>query len=337
MRSQHVPRLDPSFLICSERSGSNLIRSILNAHPRLHAPPPLHLGAFWERAEEFGDLEQDRRWRALLAAIVEFLDSWKGTVGQDLALALDVDELDAAITAREFVSIYEQVYSRGLAASGKAQLFIKENHTAQRAAWLLAAYPDAKFVYQVRDPRDYLASCKQMPAYKYGSAAAALAVWCADHRAALELAEALPAARLLHGRYEDLIHEPEAYLRRLCAFLDLPYLAQMLEFHKTEDARWAATHAAWRNLSQPIMRGNSGRYAEQLSAEEIELVEGHAGELMARLGYAPGAGRGLPRARDPRELEAFGAQPHLIRLDGDSGSVAVQRTIDRHLAGLSEA
>ena len=31
------------FLICSERSGSNLIRAIAGAHSDIHAPPPLHL------------------------------------------------------------------------------------------------------------------------------------------------------------------------------------------------------------------------------------------------------------------------------------------------------
>jgi len=326
LSAAHVTRLRPNFLICSERSGSNLIRSILNAHPALYAPDPIHLGAFWERIAEFGDLGDDRRWRALLGAIVEFLSTWKGTLHP--ALVLDVERLDAEIERREFVAIYEHIYARGLALSGKAELFIKENHTAQRAPLLLAAFPTARFVYQTRDPRDFLASCKQMPSYKYGSAAAALAVWRADQRAALALAEQLPPTRVSSGRYEDLLTAPEAYLRRVCTFLGLPYADQMLEFYKTEDARRAAAHDAWRNLGQPLIRTNSGRFGERLTRAEIDLVEGQVGALMRRLGYIPHG----PGVDDPDALASFGEHPHRLRVADRSGSAVVHRVIDRWVA-----
>lgn len=327
-------RADPlTFLVCSERSGSNLIRSILDAHPEIYAPEPIHLGAFWERLPEFGDLGDDARWRRLLAAIVDFLGQWKGTL--DPSLEFRVDELVERIPGRDFVSIYEHFYGRGLAASGKRRLFIKENHTAQRAELLLPHYPHARFVYQVRDPRDFLASCKRMSRFKYGSAEGALAVWCADQRAALALADRLPAEQLFSGRYEVLIHEPERYLERLCEFLGLPFAEQMLDFHQTAAARRAAAHEAWRNLGKPIIRDNSGRYAATLEPAEVALVETHAHALMRRLGYA------VERAPDPsidgsgRSLPGEGP-PHRRRVDDGSSSAFVHEVIDRHVAALAE-
>lgn len=323
-----MTRLDPSFLVCSERSGSNLIRSLLHAHPEVYAPEPIHLGAFWERLGEFGDLHDDARWRALLSAIVEFLGSWKGTLNP--ALQFDVEQLWAAIPGREFESIYAYVYGRGLAASGKPRLFIKENHTAQRAHLLLPHYPAAKFVYQVRDPRDFLASCKQFPAFKYGSAVEAVQVWCADQDAALDLMAKLPDTQLLSTTYESLIHEPEPHLRRICTFLAIDYAPEMLEFYKTDDARRSATHEAWRNLGQPIISGNSGRYKDTLTRIEIALVEELAGPLMDRLGYAREHASRSILQRAGLSFYA-GIEPHLRRTDDASGSAVVHRIIDRHV------
>ncbi|NVB40394.1 sulfotransferase [Pseudenhygromyxa sp. WMMC2535] len=322
-----MSRLHPNFLICSERSGSNLLRSLLNAHPEIYAPEPIHLGAFWERVEEFGDLRQSASWRALLAAIVEFLAGWKGSLHP--SLRLDVASLDAAIPERSFAAIYDHLYALGLAAAGKRRLFIKENHTAQRAPIFRAAYPDASFVYQVRDPRDFLASCKAFPSYKYGSAQAAIEIWCADQQATIELRAQLPAGRVHAGSYEALIHDPEAELVRLCAFLAVDYAPEMLEFYKTEDARRAATHAAWRNLGKPIMTGNAGRYAQTLTRDEIAMVEAHSGALMDRLGYPRSlAAADLP----PLPPSAPDARPpHLRHVDEASGSAVVHRIIDRHL------
>ncbi|MCA9654571.1 MAG: sulfotransferase [Myxococcales bacterium] len=326
------PAVALTFLVCSERSGSNLIRSILNAHPEVFAPEPIHLGAFWERLDEFGDLRDDERWRALLAAIVEFLREWNGTLHPSVALR--VDELLERIPRREFVAIYEHVYCRGLAASGKPRLFVKENHTAQRSPILLRHYPGARFVYQVRDPRDFLASCKRMSRFKYGSAEGALAVWCADQRAAAELRARLPPERMFRGRYETLIHEPERYLGELCERMGIPFVPQMLAFHETADAQRAAAHEAWRNLGRPIIRDNSGHYVQTLSPEEIALVETHAHALMLELGYP------VDRPADP-SIDGTGlslpgeGEPHRRRVDDGSSSSVVHRVIDRHVAALA--
>lgn len=317
--------------MCSERSGSNLIRSILNAHPQIYAPEPIHLGAFWERQSDFGDLTEDARWRALLRAIVDFLEEWSGTLHPSLDLR--VEELWSAVPRRDLAALYEHVYARGLAASGKSRLFIKENHTGQRAGLLLARFPGAQLVYQVRDPRDFLASCKRMRRFKYGSAEGALAVWCADQRAALSLVDRLGPGQVFSGRYETLIHEPERHLEGLCRFLGVPFVDQMLEFHQTADAKRAAAHEAWRNLGRPIMRDNSGRYADTLTPDEIALVEHHAHVLMSRLGYE------VVRPPDPAidgtglSLPGEGA-PHLRRVDDGSSGAVAHHVIDRYAGTL---
>ncbi len=326
-------RLRPDFLICSERSGSNLIRSILNAHPDVYAPDPIHLTAFWDRLHEFGDLEDDRHWRALLTAIVEFYADWMGEL--DPGLEFTVDGLAAQLPSRSFIEIYEHFYARGLEASGKSRLFIKENHTAQRADLLLRHYPDARFVFQVRDPRDYLASCKNMRGYKYGSAVESTRIWRDDQLAGIRLMAALGPKQVFAARYETLVESPEPLLREICDFLDLPFAPEMLEFHKTDDARRAAARPAWRNLRKAITPARRGRFADTLSPIEIDLVEQQVGELMERVGYE--RSRRSPSALRRAGLAVYASlEPDVRRWRRGRGEIsrtAVDRAIDRHTGG----
>ena len=76
-------------------------------------------------------------------------------------------------------------------------------------------------------------------------------------------------------------------MRALCAFLGEDFETGMLRFHETEDARFAASLSeSWQNTAKPVLAGNAGKYHSELAPEDLALVEGVAGPLMDRLGYA---------------------------------------------------
>ena len=172
-------------------------------------------------------------------------------------------------------------------AVGKPFVVIKENHTHQQAYFLLEHFAEPKFVYQVRDPRDYVLSCKRVSRLlpHYGSVSGAVRVWNDDQRGALNIVYALPASRSFMLRYEDLLADPESVLRALCQFLDVPYEAGMLRFHEKPAAK--SNPAYWKNLAQPLLHRNVRKYRTGLLRLEIRTVEHRTGELMRRLGYEP--------------------------------------------------
>jgi hypothetical protein len=79
-------------------------------------------------------------------------------------------------------------------------------------------------------------------------------------------------------RYEQLVRESEATLRRLLDFVDLEWSGRVLS-HEANPEQPA---------SGPAFTTSIGRWRRELTAGEIELVEAVAGNLLAELGYDVG-------------------------------------------------
>lgn len=157
-------------------------------------------------------------------------------------------------------------------------------------AFLLQTFPEARFVFQVRDPRDYLASAKARGKVwlgnKFGSLRQALSIWREDQLGGLTALALLGSERVHLIRYEDLVADAAQTLGGVCRFLGLPFDPAMLEFHKTQGAAKLAVAGGPReNLARPLMTDNFRKYRKSLSRREIKAVEAYLGNLMQRFGY----------------------------------------------------
>ena len=147
----------PVFLICSERSGSNLIRSMMDAHPEVSAPPTLKIICdVMARADALTPGTDRDALRSILddhlrKPVARQLDRSVANAVADQIAALPKPDLRADIT-ETFATIRE--------AHGARVLFLKENELFRAGALLIDSFPDAKFVFQVRNPRDVLSSAR---------------------------------------------------------------------------------------------------------------------------------------------------------------------------------
>jgi hypothetical protein len=169
------------------------------------------------------------------------------------------------------------------------------------------AFPDARYVHIVRDGRDAALSMLAMrrkPRFNLarprgvGDFACA---WQKEIRGARAFGVGHPYLEL---RYEDLVAEPEARLRDVCAFLDIEFEPRMLEYHRREDPALYADHP---RLAQPPVR-DARSWRKEMRDEDVELFEAIAGDLLSELGYgrahqAPGRS-----ARAAAERAAYSAR-----------------------------
>lgn len=286
------------FLMCSERSGSNLITRMLDAHSQICGPAPKHLiNPVARNLFRYEPLTDAAQWRALLADIHGLLAAdfsrWRTT--------FSLDDLAGLAPPGDVSTLIRRIYEREAQAHGKTQVFVKENHVYEFIAFLLIHYPQANYVYQVRDPRDMALSWKNNPSHPGGVVRAARQ-WQTDQQNSLKLfSELRRLGRAVLVHYEALIERPEEVLSEVVALLGLAYEPGMLSYHESALTRANAQQQhAWANLGKALMSDNKHKYREALSADEIRAVESLCFFEMRHLGYDCDF--------DKSELDRFAAQ-----------------------------
>jgi len=263
----------PILLVGAPRSGTTLLRAMLNRHPRIGLCDETYFH-YWvaQRAGLFGDLA-DAAQRA--RAVDRLLE-----LRRIRRLGLDLAQLREHLvaTATSCPLLFLELMRFHAQAGGKVRFGEKTPHHALVARELLAWFPDARLIHLVRDPRDVVASLRHMP-WGSGSLLTDARLW----RDCVDGVERCGARQnLLVVRYETLIEQPEAELRRLCDFLGEPFDAAMVAAGApARSDRW------WFDRAQGAIDGSRrDRWREELSHGDAACVEWIAGERLARYGYA---------------------------------------------------
>lgn len=274
-----------AFLACSERSGSNLITRVMDSHSAFCGPSPTHLFRYLlDYRSRYGDLSVPRNWRLLVEDAVRLFDSKLGTWRAEIT----AQELDDNVPSRDIRGLGSYVYEKELRLNEKQALFVKENHLWRHMDFFRSAYPEAKYVFFVRDPRDMALSWKKSPNLR-GCALRAARMWKRDQAETLRFyRDPEWASDMILIRYEDLLAQPEAELRRLCRFLDVAYEPEMTCLDRNPSAVVdAAAMKEWENLKRPLLAGNAGKFRQGLFDAEIAFVESHCRAEMLSFGYEP--------------------------------------------------
>ena len=271
------------FLICSERCGSNLIAAVLGAHSRILSPPPYHFGRDVMAHLHFRD--DPAAWEVVRRQLLERVRLQASKAAAEKLR--EFMEAHPLASPRQFAHF---VYAGLEPKPGAHTVFVKENNLHRQLAFVLECFPAARFVFQVRDPRDYLVSAEARRGFwagnKFGSLRRALEVWREDQLGGLQVLGVLGPERVFFQRYEDLVKRPREVLEPLCAFIGVSFEESMLEFHSSEQAvRRGASGAARANVARPLMASNFGKYRTRLPRRKVRVVESWLGDLMDRFGY----------------------------------------------------
>lgn len=271
------------FLMCSERSGSNFISKLLNAHSCICGPAPKHiLNPVTRNLYRYEPLNSTKNWSELIKDILNLIDIefsfWKKK--------FTYNELFNSVKIGDSLGLINYIFESEAKEHQKEILFIKENKIYEFFPFLLVNYPDAKYIFQVRDPRDVALSWKKNPTH-FGGIVAAAKQWKEDQQNSLKNAHLLAQSNnVVIIKYEDLVSKTELILTKILSFLSLNYETEMLDFHKDSLTKKNATmQKAWENLSKKVITDNFDKYINELSEIEIKIIEKICFDEMTHLGY----------------------------------------------------
>lgn len=277
-----------ALLLCSERSGSNLLRCMLDAHPRVYAPNTMALGLLCAEYDGNKQGHGSEDWNATLDEVERRVNASTFYTG----VRVERNELAARVEVNDTGGLYLYAYYRGMRQRGADCLVIKEHQAWRIADYFLGQFPKAKILVQVRDPRDHAVSCKKLgrlyTAY-HGSVARAARMWSIDQQGALQLKANYGADKVWVHCYEDLVMCPRETLEGICRFLQLDWQESMLNFHIGQAALKRKAkgylHNMWANLDCPVMAGSVSQWKEKLTPFELITVEREVGSLLTVFGY----------------------------------------------------
>ena len=136
---------------------------------------------------------------------------------------------------------------------------------------------------------------------------------------------ALGEGRYLECRYEDLVADPEAHLRRVCEFLELRFDDAMLRYHERDPMAVAGVGGRYyhEHANEPPMQGLRD-WRTQMSRSDVLLFESIAGQDLEAFGYerATIVASRTERARVGLRTAAAGGRKRLKALRRLRGTVA---------------
>ncbi|MGB8700650.1 MAG: sulfotransferase [Thermosynechococcaceae cyanobacterium] len=237
----------PIFLVGAERSGTTLLRLMLDHHPQI---------AFCHEFEFAFEGWQDNQWPDL--------DRYRDWLVRDRifrSAAVEIDpQLDYPALINSFLIQKRDCDQKKLVGATLHRYF-------DRAAKI---WPQARFIHLVRDGRDVAISTTRMG--WAGNVWTGSQNWLAVETLWDEFRSQKLAQNYFELKYEDLIYDPVENLTKLCQFLEVPYNNAMLSY--PQDTTY-----------EPPNTGLVEQWGRKLSSHKIRWVECRISNLLLARDY----------------------------------------------------
>jgi sulfotransferase family protein len=275
------------FIVGCTRSGTTLLRRIVDAHPDIAITRETH----WITKL----LEGDGGFSPDAPVTPELLARLRGN-RKFTRMGVDQSELDRLVAREEPVSYAELVtrifdlYGEG---QGKRLVGDKVPTYVRDVPLLHRLWPQARFVHLIRDGRDVSSSllswgrderlAKLFAAtWERDRLSSTALYWDQLVRLGREAGARLGPDLYYELRYEALVADPDEECSKLCAFLGVPLDERMLRFHEghARDDPGLSAKKAWRPIT-PGLRS----WRTEMNRDELERFEAAAGDLLDDLGY----------------------------------------------------
>ncbi|MGI8873349.1 MAG: sulfotransferase family protein [Egibacteraceae bacterium] len=273
----------PIFIVGTMRSGSTLLRLILDSHPNVAIGPESgFMGA---------------------ASAMKAIPAWDAGPGWYDRFGLDEAQMDARIR-RFFCDIFERYATE----RGKVRWGDKTPFHTWHVEQMARIFPDAVFIGIVRHPS---AAGVSMRRWRY-SFADGISKWVRANAEIVRQARRLGPQRFAVCRYEDLVLAPEPTLRALLDFLGEPWSDRLLAHDQVQrDQQTPAVADGGARPGDPIDAARVAQWVHEITPEERAMVAARVpSALLDLFGYRTDHAEPLPLA----ERSAGGA-PGLVPVE----------------------
>ncbi|MGQ9862310.1 MAG: sulfotransferase family protein [Thiobacillaceae bacterium] len=267
----------PLFIIGMPRSGTKLLRNLLNRHDRVAIPDTESELLPWlvQHLGEFSDLSREENFERFYERVSKapyFI--YKKEAGR----CPSARQWLAACRRHDAAGLFEALIRLDVGASVDSGVIWGDKSPSyiRHIPLIASLYPHARFIHIVRDVRDYCLSINMAWGKDMLRAAQR---WADDVGDASQALHSLPNPHL-QVRYEDLLTDTESVMRQCCSLLDLDFDPVMLHLARPSENLGDA-----RGQTR-IVAENLGKFRQRMPEYTLRRIEEIAGEVLEAHGYA---------------------------------------------------
>ncbi len=308
------PDCSPIFVIGTGRSGTTLLRQMLNAHPRIHIT---HEAAFYSYAQHMPAGSSVDEW--LERYFETFSFAWMRLDPREVR-----DALPRGLSKDQMREVYLTIMRLQAWQRGKVRFGEKNPLDTHNLPRIFADFPDARVICIMRDPRPTVLSFNRMP---FGTTSTMLnAQLCR-----IQYEHIKPYLdRILEVRLEDLTAEPMQTMRSILHFVGEPWDDVVLDHVKHSRTDDVPPLPWFVGATQRAPNQSESRGRDELEPVWTRIVEWVNQESMTRYGYEPAV-----LVKEPSRWEYAWAFCKDIRGMAEAAYrlLSMKRLIDRHFQG----
>lgn len=282
------------FILGNPRSGTSLIRLMLQQHSNIVAPPESGFMQWWFnkyknwKIDDNSDNEVDKFLDDLFTS--KKIETWN----------LSRNNLKNNILQKKpknYGELMAIIYMAYKFYSENLKVIVdKNNYYINHLEDIKQIWPEAKFIHVVRDGRDIACSyldvnkLKTRSPYKPKLSTSIERIayeWIENNRKIFKLSEHYLEKYILI-KYEDIVFKPKETLSKICKFLDVVFEPEMLTYYKKKSNKYIEPTETidWKKkvLEKPDWK-KVGRHKKELSKEQIELFNKIASNDLIFYGY----------------------------------------------------
>ncbi|HUW84187.1 MAG TPA: sulfotransferase [Phycisphaerae bacterium] len=245
------------------RSGTTLMRAILDSHPHIAMGPESWLFVY---RPDYGSLAAD----------------------YDLPISYVMDLHRRSTCLANFIDLFFEAYAQ---RRGKTKWGEKSPPNVLRLPWIWQRFPNARFIHMVRDGRDVICSMRsqhrRLVAEGFGTELKGfdecLRWWISCVRAGIRWRG---DPRYLEVKYEELVTGLRNTMARVLDFLGEPWSDEVIRAHEVQRNH---PHIGYERgtpeVREPIFQSSMGRWRKDLPMHEAKRFSQRAEMLLQRLGY----------------------------------------------------
>lgn len=276
----------PIFIIGVSRSGTKLLRDLLNNHHRISISTveSKFIPAFYNKYGNWTEEQLRNRFNSL------YNDFRSTLFFERIRAAGGIGELENdgkpwfdAVSTWTFAGVTETLFRFLIGAEDDSIWGDKTPNYLLYIPLLKELYPRARFLHIIRDVRDICLSAEK--AWKRNIYFTAQR-WYDYVRRCREDAAVHAPGHYFELKYEDLLTDPEEQLKRICEFLAIDFQNEMAHLKAPAENIGDAKNQT------VIVKDNFQKWKSRMDMRQLKKIERIAGPLLLDLGYLLAADQG---------------------------------------------